>query len=116
MTATVPALADTLAEHGLLLRGGFRFRHDENAPTGPSGAPARSVLLVGNAGAAYWTGFQAWLAAQSDVVSNPLDTWSRHAIGGVAARFGARAVSPSDRPYMPFQQWAMRAERLKPSP
>jgi hypothetical protein len=30
--------------------------------------------------------------------------------------FGARAVSPSDRPYLPFQQWAMRAEGLKPSP
>jgi hypothetical protein len=25
-------------------------------------------------------------------------------------------VSPSDRPYLPFQQWAMRAEGLKPSP
>ncbi|TIX78365.1 MAG: 4Fe-4S dicluster domain-containing protein, partial [Mesorhizobium sp.] len=30
--------------------------------------------------------------------------------------FGARAVSPSDRPYLPFQQWAMRAEGLRPSP
>lgn len=113
---TLPALADALATQGLLLRGGFRFEHDEDTPAGPSGAPARAVLLVGNAGAAYWTGFQAWLAAQPDAVPNPLDTWSRQAIGGVAARFGARAVSPSDRPYLPFQQWAMRAERLKPSP
>jgi epoxyqueuosine reductase QueG len=37
-------------------------------------------------------------------------------IGDVAAEFGARAISPSDRPYLPFQQWAMRAEGLKPSP
>ena len=34
----------------------------------------------------------------------------------MAEQFGARAVSPSDRPYLPFQQWAMRAEGLKPSP
>ena len=26
------------------------------------------------------------------------------------------AVSPSDKPYLPFQQWAMRAEGLRPSP
>jgi ferredoxin len=45
-----------------------------------------------------------------------LDTWSRAVIGRVAERFDARAVSPSDRPYLPFQQWAMRAEGLKPSP
>jgi epoxyqueuosine reductase QueG len=37
-------------------------------------------------------------------------------IRAVATEFGARAVSPSDRPYLPFQQWAMRAEGLKPSP
>lgn len=37
-------------------------------------------------------------------------------IGAVAETFGARAVSPSDKPYLPFQQWAMRAEGLKPSP
>ena len=46
----------------------------------------------------------------------PLDTWSREVIGKVAEAFGVRAVSPSDRPYLPFQQWAMRAEGLKPSP
>ena len=37
-----------------------------------------------------------------------------HRRGG--GKFGARAVSPSDRPYLPFQQWAMRAEGLRPSP
>ena len=49
-------------------------------------------------------------------LANPLDTWSREVIGEVAEEFGARAVSPSDRPYLPFQQWAMRAEGLRPSP
>jgi hypothetical protein len=37
-------------------------------------------------------------------------------IGGVARQVGARAVFPSDKPYLPFQRWAMRAEGLKPSP
>jgi epoxyqueuosine reductase QueG len=37
-------------------------------------------------------------------------------IGAVAGKFGATSVSPSDRPFLPFQQWAMRAEGLRPSP
>ena len=60
--------------------------------------------------------FLRWRERQSKVLANPLDTWSREVIGEIAARFGARAVSPSDRPYLPFQQWAMHAEGLRPSP
>lgn len=83
---------------------------------GLSGLPARSVLLVGHAGASPWPYFQAWLATQPPEIENPLDTWSREVIGQVAAEFGGRAVSPSDRPFLPFQQWAMRAEGLRASP
>jgi hypothetical protein len=105
-----------LATHGLILRGGFNFSPDETAPPGSSGFPAKSVLLVGQAGDAPWPHFLRWRQSQPQELSNPLDTWSREVIGAVAEEFGARAVSPSDRPYLPFQQWAMRAEGLKPSP
>jgi hypothetical protein len=109
-------ISATLAVHGLILRGGFNFDAGEDPPAGSSGGPARSVLLVGQAGVAPWPHFIAWRERQAAGLSNPLDTWAREKIGKVAARFGARAVSPSDRPYLPFQQWAMRAEGLKPSP
>lgn len=105
-----------LADHGLILRGGFNFDAGEAAPTGSSGNAAKSVVLVGQAGDAPWPHFLRWRAGQPSDLVNPLDTWSRQVIGDVAARFGARAVSPSDRPYLPFQKWAMRAEGLKPSP
>jgi hypothetical protein len=72
--------------------------------------------LVGQAGASAWPHFVAWRERQPKDLPHPLDTWAREVIGAVAARFGARAVSPSDRPYVPFQQWAMRAEGLKASP
>jgi ferredoxin len=75
-----------------------------------------SVLLVGNVGAGYWAHFRTWRESRPTGLADPLDTWSREVIGAVARRFGARAVSPSDRPYLPFQQWAMRAEGLKSSP
>lgn len=110
------AIAAALATHGLILRGGFGFAEGEAAPAGVSGAPAKSALLVGQAGGAPWPHFLLWREKQPQPIANPLDTWSREVIGAIAADFGARAVSPSDRPYLPFQQWAMRAEGLRPSP
>jgi hypothetical protein len=108
-------ISAALASHGLILRGGFVFGEDEEAlPI--SGAPARSVLLVGQAGAGPWPDFVRWQKRHGADLANPLDAWSREIIGGIAEKFGARAISPSNRPYLPFQQWAMRSQRLKPSP
>ncbi|TPK91668.1 hypothetical protein FJ934_21765 [Mesorhizobium sp. B2-4-12] len=112
----IEEIAAALGAHGLILRGGFVFPDDEDVPPSASGAGARSVLLVGQAGAAPWPHFLRWRERQTQVIANPLDAWSRDVIGAVAEKFGARAVSPSDRPYLPFQQWAMRAEGLKRSP
>lgn len=120
MTASALALREAisaeLARNGLILRGGFAFDKDETAPAGLNDRPARSLLLVGQAGAAPWPYFLEWRQTQPADMADPLDTWSRQVIGAVADEFGARAVSPSDRPYLPFQQWAMRAEGLRPSP
>ncbi|BCG72831.1 hypothetical protein MesoLj113a_39890 [Mesorhizobium sp. 113-1-2] len=112
----IEGITAALGANGLILRGGFVFPDNEDAPHGASGAPTRSLLLVGQAGAAPWPHFLRWREQQPLAIANPLDSWSRQAIGDVAEVFGARAVSPSDRPYLPFQQWAMRAEGLKPSP
>ncbi len=109
-------IAQALAANGLILRGGFNFAAGETAPPGLSAASAKSVLLVGQAGAAPWPHFSRWRSGQPEELKNPLDTWSREVIDAVAGDCGARAVYPSERPYLPFQQWAMRAEGLKPSP
>lgn len=74
------------------------------------------MLLVGQAGSAPWPHFLRWREQQTASLDNPLDSWASEVIGVVAHQFGARAVSPSDKPYLPFQQWAMRAEGLRPSP
>jgi hypothetical protein len=114
--STVDDIASALAASGLIPRGGFNFTDADTPPPGPSGQPAKSVLLVGQAGATPWPHFQNWREAQPVNLADPLDTWSREVIGEVAQKFGARAASPSDRPFLPFQQWAMRAEGLRPSP
>ncbi|HVW56647.1 MAG TPA: hypothetical protein VHC00_13270 [Rhizobiaceae bacterium] len=114
--ALFDGLSIALARNGLILRGGFNFAADDDPPSGPSGATAKAVLLIGQAGGAPWPYFEAWRAKQPPGIENPLDDWAREIIGATAEEFGARAVSPSDQPYLPFQRWAMRAERLKLSP
>lgn len=116
MRDLVETAVAALAPSGLVLRGGFNFNVDEERPLGPGGMPAAAVLLVGNAGAAYWRQFSQWRGQQTEEIDNPLDRWSRQVIEQVASTIGARVVMPNDRPFAPFQQWAKRAEGLKPSP
>ena len=116
MRGMIEEITAALGANGLILRGGFVFSDGEDAPYSASGAPPKSVLLVGQAGATPWPYFLRWREQQPSTIANPLDSWSRQVIGDVAEAFGARSVSPSDKPYLPFQQWAVRAEGLKPSP
>jgi ferredoxin len=103
------AIADAVAEFGLSVRGAVSLFEGE-------WENARSVVLVGNDGASYWTHFERWRQMQPANIASPLDTWSRTMIAGVAKRFGGRVQMPNDKPYAPFQRWAMRAQTLRPSP
>lgn len=102
-------IADAVAVHGLGVRGAVALEPGEWGDT-------RSVVLIGNAGSAYWAHFQRWRDEQAEDLKNPLDQWSRLVIGLVAGRFGGHVQMPNDKPFAPFQQWAMRAMRLRPSP
>jgi hypothetical protein len=112
----IQRIEDAVAAHGLIVRGGFDFRAEEEAPPGPDGLSARSVVLVGNAGDRFWPHFRKWLAGQPAGIDDPLDTWSRMVLEEVASAVGARVLMPNDRPHAPFQQWAVRAEGLRSSP
>ncbi len=106
-----------LGPHGLFLRGFVNFSDGEAAPRMADGRPAASVLLIGNIGSSLWSAFSRWRAARPDRCGgDPLDSWSKAVIGEVAVAAGATAWFPSDPPWQPFQQWAMRAEGLKASP
>jgi hypothetical protein len=83
------SIGEALAVHGLIVRGGFSFRPEEQVPPGPSGMPARAVVLVGQAGASAWPHFLAWRERQPKALRDPLDTWAREVIGAAAAQVGA---------------------------
>lgn len=105
-------VAAAVAATGFLARGGFVPAPTDAVPCSVDGAPTRTVVVIGNAGAAFWPRFRA---AQPDG-SDPLDRWTRSVLGPLATGFGALFVHPSDEPFQPFQRWAGRADDVWPSP
>ncbi|MDD9821491.1 MAG: hypothetical protein OXU98_01180, partial [Gammaproteobacteria bacterium] len=97
MSATVPhhidsidALTAAAAGHGLELRGGFAVEDGDGVPA-VGGAPARHLLLFGNAGSAMWAAFRA-SAEYRDRAPEPLNRWSRRIGEALARRCDARAL------------------------
>jgi hypothetical protein len=101
-----------LRQAGLTPRGVFHPAADDAVPPLAHGAPARTLVLAGNAGPQMWRAFDAARAA----APMSLDTWSGRVLGELAERLGACVLFPFRRPYLPFQRWAMRAEACHPSP
>ena len=108
------ALEAAVAGHGLCLRG-WVFPDAGSAPRLTAGGPAAGVVLIGHIGGGFWPVFEAW-GKRHPGADHPLDDWSKSVITPLAAACGGEAVFPSDRPWHPFQQWAMAAEGLQPSP
>jgi hypothetical protein len=106
-----------LRPHGIFVRGIIGFSDRDSAPLLASGAPAASVVLLGNIGGSIWKPFSRWRAAPGNFErSDPLDAWSKSLIAPLGSSLGATAYFPSDAPWQPFQAWAKTAECLRPSP
>ncbi len=111
----IATLAAALGAHGLILRGGFEPRAGDAVPPLDGGRPARTLMMVGNAGPEMWQAFAA--SPEYDGAPDPLNRWSERIIGAVAAEAGARALFPfGGPPYLPFVAWAKRAEPVAESP
>jgi hypothetical protein len=102
----------SLQDAGFTPRGAFHPGSGDGVPPLARNTPARTLVLAGNAGPRMWLAFDA---ARAERPMN-LDEWCAQVLTGLAARLGARAVFPFERPYLPFQRWAMRAEPCHASP
>jgi hypothetical protein len=106
---TYTQIEAALAPHGLMARGGF-------VPAPEEGLAAATVVLVGNAGPGMFARFSE-APEYGDGTANALDTWTRRVLTVVARDLNATPLFPFDGPpWPPFQQWAMRAEPVAPSP
>ncbi len=104
-----------LAREGLIARGGFHPEPGDGVPGPDNGGPARTLIMVGNAGPEMWRAFAA--SPEFDPAPDPLDRWSERVIGELAAELGARALYPfGGPPHRPFVAWAKRAEPVAESP
>jgi ferredoxin len=110
------AAVSVLERNGLSLRGMLHFTASESGPMLGDNCPAKSLILIGHAGSSIWPHFHKWRSTQPQHFTNPLDAWSEQVITPVANALRGRAIFPFQKPFHPFQQWAMRAEGLKPSP
>ncbi|MDB5525442.1 MAG: hypothetical protein JWM58_3205 [Rhizobium sp.] len=111
---TIDTIRAALSPHGIFLRGIVHF--DGDGPEMAAGISAGAVVLLGNIGGSIWPAFSRWRTGKEPDIANPLDTWSAEVIRPLAERLGGQAYFPSQKPWQPFQQWAMRAEGLKASP
>ena len=113
-TAIFVTIDALLAGTGLFVRGGFHVEADDAVPPLADGRPARTVILVGNAGGDLWRAFTADNPAMAG--DHPLDRWVDGHVERTAAAVGAEIVFPTRRPYPPIMRWAKRAGPVHSSP
>ena len=109
-------IASRLGRHGFLLRGGFAPDGADRLPMLSDGRPARTLLLVGNAGPGFWPHFAGSPEAEDGAV-DPMNRWTERVLSGLATELSGLALYPfGGPPYHPFIAWAKRAEPVAESP
>jgi hypothetical protein len=109
-------IRESLAPHGLALRGGFHPAPQDGAPLLGGGRACGTILLLGNLGGALWPAF-ADSPELADGAPHALDRWTRRILESLAPGFGATALFPfGGPPWLPFQRWAMKADCVAASP
>ena len=108
---TLSAIEERSARDRLAVFGAFHPRASDGPPPGTG-----TLILFGPAEPGFWphlTGQPEWCDGDPD----PVDRWSKRALGALAAELGGQAIYPSDGPpYAPFFSWALRSGRAWASP
>ena len=113
MSVTFAEISKAVAPAGMLCCAGFH-----PLPEDGINPPARTVVLIGNAGPAMWRAFAASVPeAIREQDHDPLDDWTRDVLTEAALRLEARVLFPFEGPpFHPFMRWAQRAGPLAQAP
>ncbi len=112
MPTTLADINEALQKAGLTPRGAFHLGPQDGVPELASGRPAMTLVLAGNAGPDMWAAF----SAVRDPAVDLLDDWSHDVLEPLARSFGTIALYPFQKPHLPFQRWAQKAEPCHASP
>ena len=108
---TLADIEARLEAHALTILGGFHATPGDNLPAG-----TRTLLMLGPRQPGFWPHLTAQPEWQ-DGAPDPVDRWSRRAIGHLACDLGAKALFPfGGPPWHPFYAWALRTGRVHASP
>ena len=111
--AGIETIFAAIRRMGLVPRGALLLEESERAG---ALADIRTIVLAGMTGREGWSAFTASPEA-SDGRADRLDRWSRRVIEALAGELGGKALFPfGGPPFLPFQQWAQRAEPVHSSP
>ncbi|MBO6756876.1 MAG: hypothetical protein JJ902_11165 [Roseibium sp.] len=114
--AAATRLSKRLSAAGFLGLGGFHPLPEDRVPDAGADRPARTVLMIGSAGPAFWQAFQNAPEA-GDGIPHPMDRFTRRVLTDIADEAGLVPVFAFDGPpYHPFQRWAMRCGGFSQSP
>ena len=112
MSTTLTEINKALQAAGLTSRGAFHPEPEDGVPALAEGQPTKTLVMAGNAGPAMWAAFSSTRNPAIEL----LDDWSRDVFEPLAQSFGAIALFPFQKPYLPFQRWAAEAEPCHASP
>ncbi len=109
------AIRSALGRANLIYRGGFDLAGEAiDKDQDPVSEGTKTLILCGLKPNLDWSAFSIELDMKQ---RNPLDDWSKRVIKSLAESLGGTAIFPfGGPPHYPFQQWAKRAENLRPSP
>ncbi len=112
MPTSLADVNEALQKAGLTPRGAFHPKPEDGVPELASGRPVMTLILAGNAGPTMWAAF----SETCDPAVDLLDDWSRDVLKPLAETFGGKALFPFQKPHLPFQRWAQKAEPCEASP
>ena len=105
-------LDNCLADYGMEVLGCFSFTYNELKQFSQ---PNSIGIMIASCGRSMWSIFKCSMQF-SDGRANPLERWSAEVLTATAVEFNAQLLLPFDKPFPPFQQWAIRAAGLHQSP
>lgn len=111
------SLRENIENLGFTLLGAINIARENKSINPELPKKPKSVVLIGNAGAAFWPRFTSSLHYKAKNSENPLDDWTRTQLDSLAKEYSAQVSYPfAGPPYEPFSAWAREILGIESSP